>query len=1183
MAPNQSTQIVKRFQLIFLVSSILLIFSIFGAYYSLQRLIYHSSWVNHTNEVLLEAKDLSALVKDAETGQRGYMITLDPNYLESYTGAYQKVMLSADRLKELTKDNPDQQKQIIELKSLITDRFKQMENVLTLAELDINSSRKNAELQKGKYLMDQLEGVLSRIGKEESRLLKVREESQVTLITWSPIAVITAGLISVLITALAFIRIKKDLDERVKKQEEEQRQYRITNERIGRTEVLTTKVAEGNYDIRSEDIVNDDLGRIGKALNNMISSLKENDIEASKRNWLQAGLIQLGKLITAEKNVQPLCENLLVSVSEYVSADLATIYLLQYDHLKLMASYGAANPPDVLRANEGMLGKCLEKGEISLLDEIPATYLKIGSSLGSTEPVSVLMVPLRFGDEKIGVMEFAFLRPIPENDLNFFEQGAEMISTGLNTAIAYERVQELLEETQSQAEELQAQHSELENVNAELEAQAEKLQSSEEELRVQQQELQQTNIDLEERTLLLSESNMEINRKAEELTQATKYKSEFLANMSHELRTPLNSILLLSRLLSDNPDHNLNKEQIEYADVIRNSGNGLLSLIDEILDLSKIEAGKMELHFEDIAINKITEELRSLFAPVCKEKGIQLNIIVDQDIPSQFKTDEQRLQQILKNLLSNAVKFTPEGGVTLKISHPSKDTGTLCFEVIDTGIGIAEDKQHLIFDAFQQEDGSTKRKFGGTGLGLSICKELSRLLGGHISITSTPGEGSNFTLWVPVDATVSNIIPAHTQLISPVANNEFISENIPEAIPDSRNDLKPDDHVILIVEDDTQFAKVLQNYTLKQGYKAIVSVRGDEVLDLARKYVPKGILLDLQLPVKSGWQILEELKSDPTLRHIPVHIMSSHQAKKESLMKGAVDFIDKPVAIEQMKGMFQKIEYVLSRQPKKVLILEDNQKHAKALGYFLDSFKINSEVKTDVKEGIRSLKTDKVNCVILDMGIPDRSTYEVLEEVKKDPALENLPVIVFTGKSLSKPEEQKIRKYADSIVIKTAQSYQRMLDEVSIFLHLIGTSEPSGSVQYSKSTPLNEVLNNKTVLVADDDVRNIFSLSKTLETLKMKVITANDGKEAIDQLAKHPEIDIILLDMMMPNMDGYETARLIRKSKKTANVPIIAVTAKAMMGDRQKCISAGASDYITKPVDIDQLLSLLRVWLYDKN
>ncbi len=518
------------------------------------------------------------------------------------------------------------------------------------------------------------------------------------------------------------------------------------------------------------------------------------------------------------------------------------------------------------------------------------------------------------------------------------------------------------------------------------------------------------------------------------------------------------------------------------------------------------------------------------------------------------------------------------------MKHCVKDRNSICFEVSDTGIGIPHDKQQLIFEAFQQADGSTKRKFGGTGLGLSICKELSRLLGGNISVSSGSGEGSKFTLSLPLNgnsfaATIVEQVP--DEVVE--EKNEFISEHIPAAIDDDRSNLKADDKVILIVEDDTNFGKALLEYTRKQGYKGIVSVRGDEALQLARTYQPLGILLDLQLPVKSGWQVMEELKNEPSLRHIPVHIMSSHSMRKESLMKGAVDFIDKPIAIEQIDGMFQKIEYILARHPKKVLILEDNQKHAKALAYFLDSFKINSEVKTDLKAGVSALKTENVNCVILDMGIPDRSTYEVLEEVKKDPELEQLPIIVFTGKSLSKAEEQRIRQYADSIVIKTAHSYQRMLDEVSIFLHLVEEKSQPSNVQYSRSSALNEVLNNKTVLVADDDVRNIFSLSKTLETLKMKVITANDGKEAMEQLKKHPETDIVLLDMMMPNMDGYETARLIRSTKTTEKLPIIAVTAKAMTGDRQKCIAAGASDYITKPVDIDQLLSLLRVWLYDRH
>jgi signal transduction histidine kinase/CheY-like chemotaxis protein len=750
----------------------------------------------------------------------------------------------------------------------------------------------------------------------------------------------------------------------------------------------------------------------------------------------------------------------------------------------------------------------------------------------------------------------------------------------------------LLEETQAQSEELQLQHTELEAINAELEAQTEKLQASEEELRVQQEELEQTNEELSERSVLLEEKNTEIQKKSEALELTTRYKSEFLANMSHELRTPLNSILLLSRLLSENNNKGMNKEEIEFARVIMSSGNSLLGLIDEILDLSKIEAGKMELEFLEVPTKEITDSLASLFTQVAKEKNIGFEII-SKEAPLVIKTDRMRLEQILKNLLSNAIKFTEKGSVSLEIKINDDDDKIICFIVKDTGIGIPLDKQPLIFEAFQQADGSTKRKYGGTGLGLSISRELAKLLKGEIILHSKENEGSSFTLCLPIyGSSMKKVIVEKTPPIQiQEENNEeteskkkYISTTIPEEIEDDRDSISEDDKVILIVEDDMNFAKSLLTFTRKSGYKGIVSVRGDYALNFALMYKPVGILLDIELPVKSGWEVLEELKNNSQTKHIPVHIMSSHKLKQESLLKGAVDFLDKPVAFEKIPDVFMRIEHIISKESQKVLIIEDNPKHAKALSYFLETYNINSEIKSDVSDGLTSLTKNNVDCVILDMGIPDKQAYQILDGVKKSPGLENLPVIVFTGKSLSLKEEVKIKKYADSIIVKTAHSYQRMLDEVSLFLHLVeeNKNENGKKESYKKLNLLNNILFDKTVLVVDDDVRNIYSLTKALEVFKMNVITAFDGKEAIKVLEENPNTDIVLLDMMMPNMDGYETAEKIRSNPKHLSLPLIAVTAKAMTGDREKCIKAGASDYITKPVDIDQLLSLLRVWLYDK-
>jgi CheY-like chemotaxis protein len=636
-------------------------------------------------------------------------------------------------------------------------------------------------------------------------------------------------------------------------------------------------------------------------------------------------------------------------------------------------------------------------------------------------------------------------------------------------------------------------------------------------------------------------------------------------------------------LLSENHGNNLSQDQIEYAQVIQTSGKGLLTLIDDILDLSKIEAGKMDLEFINFSTNDMLQEMRSMFEPIAREKNLELIMNIEKEVPGMIESDRLRIEQILRNLLSNALKFTRKGKVEL---HMTRDRSNIIFNVKDTGIGIPEDKLQTVFEAFQQADGSTRRKYGGTGLGLSISRELAKLLGGEILLVSKEGEGSTFSLSIPIHYQKKEV-KQQPAIVTEIQQPEIVkteknytTDIIPKPVADDRDNIEEGDKSILIIEDDTAFAKSLLDYTRTKGYKGLVSVRGDEGIELAKKFRPLGILLDVQLPVKSGWEVMEELKSDKNTRHIPVHMMSSHEVKTRSLTKGAVDFINKPVAFEKLGEMFSRIEEALSKHPKKVLIVEENPKHAKALAVFLESHQVTSEIQNSIDDGIKALKSDDVDCVILDMGVPAQRSYDILENIKQSQGLENIPIIVFTGKNLSYVEEMRIKQYADSIVVKTAHSYQRILDEVSLFLHLVEENnreeKPS---RYRKMGEMGEVLKGKTILIADDDVRNIFSLTKLLENYGINVVTAIDGKEALNQLNTN-NVDLVLMDMMMPEMDGYESIMKIRKSGRFRNLPIIAVTAKAMTGDREKCINAGASDYITKPVDVDQLISLLRVWLY---
>lgn len=963
-------------------------------------------------------------------------------------------------------------------------------------------------------------------------------------------------------------------------------------------------IGQGNFDVVITPRSNEDV--LANSIKRMKQALRQFNKENNDKIWIHTGIEAVNERIAGEKEVKMLATDALDALVNYVGCEVGLFYSLQNNVLEYTSGYAVPDinsVPSEIKLGETLTGQAALKKETVYLHDLPGDYMSIKSASGNTKPKHVLIVPLVHNEVLEGVIELSSLSEFSDLALSMIEQIKPGISVALQTAKNRKQLQELLEKTQTQAEELKVQHNELEHMNTELEAQAQKLQSSEEELKVQQEELMQTNQELEERSKiveernqLIIERNIEIQQKAHELEQSTKYKSEFLANMSHELRTPLNSILLLSRLLTENPQQNLSDEQIEYAKVIQSSGNGLLVLIDEILDLSKIEAGKMDLELADVFVESIAEDLTSLFTPVAKDKKIDFSISKDADVPSVIYTDKMRLEQILKNLISNSLKFTSKGFVKLHISVPPDNNLCIAFSVKDTGIGIAKEKHQLIFEAFQQEDGSTRRKFGGTGLGLSISRELTRLLGGEIKVISEHGKGSEFIVYIP-KAKTDEIIKEKSTIAYDVVvldNSKELTEWNKEntildnaaifpAFDDDRDNISPDDKTILIVEDDINFAKALLNYTRKKGYKGVVAVRGDEGIALANQYKPAGILLDIKLPVKDGWEVMEELKQSSFTRHIPVHIMSSDSAKKESMQKGAVDFIAKPIALDKLHEVFKKIEHIITQQGKKVLIVEENQRHAKALAYYLETFNITAEISNDMTNGVAALKRDDVECVILDMGIPGSNAYDTLDIIRKDPALENLPIIIFTGKSLSKIEEQKIKQYANSIIIKTAFSYQRILDEVSLFLHLMEeskqrVSEPS---KYKNLGALSEVLSNKTILIADDDVRNIFSLTKALEQNNMKVLSAMDGEEALNTLKENTDIEIVLMDIMMPVMDGYETIKKIRENYKFKDLPIIAVTAKAMSGDREKCIEAGASDYISKPVDIDQLLSLLRVWLYE--
>ncbi len=1178
-------------------SLVVLIISSTASFISINNLVDSSDMVSHSNKVIRNLDRLFSLVKDAETGQRGYLLTGNQRFLEPYTQAKSEIADGLAAVSSEITDTPEQARNLEMLKSSIEAR-------LTTLDDNLNYKRQKKEvtaeqLLAGKVHMDEIRRTVRAMRTEEQTTLEQRTHSMNQFASYTPILIIISALLAIIITLVFYRKVTSEYEAKNGLNDELELKNIETEKRLLAIEEVTAQISDGDYNILLDEKAKDILGSVADPLNRMAKSLQNSFTTLEEKEWLSTAIAQLNDRMMGEKRIEVLASDILESIIEHTNSRVAAIYLQQEDnHLHLAGGYALAESvAKKLEVGEGIAGQAFRSKSQIMVENIENMDLTVSFATGNTKPKNIVAIPITRYNIPLGVIEVGATHPYTPLQLEFLAAVAGNVGLAFFGAQSRIKLQELLEETQAQSEELQTQHSELENINAELEAQSQKLLASEEELRVQQEELLQSNQELEERTSLLEEKNImieqrniDIQQKSAALEQSTKYKSEFLANMSHELRTPLNSILLLSKLMTDSED--LDKQYVEYAEVMQSSGQGLLTLIDEILDLSKIEAGKMTLEIQEVTVLEVSEDMKMLFAPQAKEKNLDLKIETDTTAASVLNTDKMRLEQILKNLLSNAIKFTSEGSITLNITL-DESTQKVHFSVTDTGIGIAPEKIQMVFEAFQQADGSTQRKYGGTGLGLSISRELARLLGGEIELKSTEGVGSTFTLILPVDATKPVEIPDTSQSEKPVYQPEiteelpkrFIADQIPQPIPDDREEITAQDKVILIIEDDTAFAKILLDYARKKDYKGVVAVRGDVGLEMAQHYKPLAILLDIQLPVMDGWQVMDALKSNPETKPIPVHIMSSMKFKQESLLRGAVDFINKPFALEQMQEIFKKLEHALNRSPKKVLIVEENEQHAKALSYFLTTNNINTDIVNNVAQSIDLLQNKEVDCVILDMGVPDKNAYETLETIKQSNGLEQLPIIVFTGKNLSKGEENRIKKYADSIVVKTAYSYQRILDEAGLFLHLV---EEKNKKQHERNGgfqnvgELRNILKDKTVLVADDDVRNIFSLTKALEVHGMKVLPAMDGKEAMAILEKDPSIDVVLMDMMMPEMDGYDTIREIRSIRKFSNLPVLAVTSKAMMGDREKCIAVGASDYISKPVDIDQLVSLLRVWLYDK-
>jgi CheY-like chemotaxis protein/HAMP domain-containing protein/GAF domain-containing protein len=1012
---------------------------------------------------------------------------------------------------------------------------------------------------------------------------------------------------------------------------------------------VATAVTEGDLTRIITVEAKGELDELKRNVNQMIANLKETTERNQEQDWLKTNLAKFSRMMQGQKDLDSVAKLIMSELTPLVGGHHAAFFLMDGDMresetLKLIASYAYKSRKHVanrFHMGEGLVGQSALERKPILLTNVPDDYIQINSGLGEAAPRNIMVLPILFEGEVKAVVELASFLPFSQIHQIFLDQLAESIGVVLNMIQANMRTEELLQqsqkltqELQSQSQELQTQQEELRRTNGELEAQARSLKASEEALKEQQEELQQVNEELEEKAALLAEQNKKVEQKnseveaarvaleekAEQLALSSRYKSEFLANMSHELRTPLNSLLILARLLTENKDGNLTEKQVEYAQTILGAGSDLLTLINDVLDLSKIEAGKMDINPTEVLLADVKDFVRRSFQPLAEQKGLVFDVEVDADLPGSVRTDGQRLQQVLKNLLSNSFKFTERGRVALTIreaersrrfNNPALDKAdrVLAFAVSDTGIGIPRNKQRLIFEAFQQADGTTSRKYGGTGLGLSISREIARLLGGEIRVESTENEGSTFTLFIPSnfdfpeqpgggrEDSVATTAPADwsarpspgggaaarpRELQERRIQRQELATMVEAPVHDDRAAIEDGDRVVLIVENDLSFARILLDMARDKGFKAIVAVDGESGLALANEYHPDAITLDIDLPGIDGWTVLDRLKHRSSTRHIPVHIVSGTEKSQRGLKQGAVSFLEKPVSKDALDDAFDGIARFIDEPVKSLLVVEDDDTQRMSIIELVGGDEdVNITAVGTAEEALERLAEQRFDCMVLDLGLAEMSGFALLEQIKNDPRVQELPIIIYTGKDLSQAEETQLRRYADTIIVKDVKSPERLLDETALFLHRVEARLPEQKRKMlERLHSADASFEGKKVLIVDDDVRNIFSLTSVLESYGMQVVFAENGREALGTLRDNPDVDLVLMDVMMPEMDGYETTQAIRGMEEFRSLPIIAVTAKAMKGDREKTLAAGASDYITKPVDTEQLLSLLRVWMY---
>ena len=1155
---------------------------LFGAVLFVSLIVYLLSvigWVEHTDRVTHNVSEAQRLSVDLETGMRGYVITGEESFLSPYDSAQPQIAKSLAMVRELVKDNPAQAERIDRIATLQAAWNQYASEVIALRRSggDYLSAMRRGQ---GKRLTDAMRTDYADVMRVEQSLRFERNQQANN----TSIAVIGLFLLFTL-TATGLLAY------------------------FGRRQLLQLSQDYGRTLARQEAAAN----------------------QLAEQAWVRSRQTELAGRLVGELGLRDVGAQVLDFFARHIDSTVGAVYVRDHaGNLDRVASYGFSREAEAasqrLGANQGLVGQAATGGRLMRAEPLSADYLKVNSGLGSMTPAALVLLPVAADGHVNGVVELGLLATPDERATQLLELVADDIANAIAAARYREQLQEVLAETQQLNEELQVQQEELRTSNEELEEQSRALRESQATLENQQAELEQTNDQLAERTEALDLRNAALRRvqadledRASELQRASRYKSEFLANMSHELRTPLNSALILSKLLVDNPQGNLTPEQVRFAQSIHSSGNDLLELINDILDIAKVESGKLDIVTETMPLATLADGLSMTFTPLANQKQLDFRVEMAPDAPATLLTDRHRVEQILKNLLANAIKFTESGSVTLQVS--GLPGGGAAFAITDSGIGIAPDQQEIIFEAFRQADGTTSRRYGGTGLGLSISRDLTRLLGGTLGVRSAPGAGSTFTLSLPAAApqaaaaapAAGGAAPVAMPVAYGVANAGALARPAPSLPPraapasasampppadagdaapargtaapalpfaDDRLSTRTDGRRVLVIEDEPQFAHILYDLAHELGYRCLVAHGAHDGFDLAVQFLPDAVLLDMRLPDAPGLSVLQRLKDEPRTRHIPVHVISGTDHVETALHMGAIGYAMKPASREQLRQVFDKFEEKLTQKLKSVLLVEDDALQREAVTRLIGDDDVAITAVESGEEAMALLHERVFDVMITDLRLPDMQGSDLLKRMSSEDICSFPPVIVYTGRNLTRDEEAELMRYSRSIIIKGARSPERLLDEVTLFLHKVEadmTSERRTMLRTARGR--DRVFEGRRVLLVDDDVRNIFALTSALEQRGAIVEIGRNGREALEKLDRVPDIDLVLMDVMMPEMDGLEATRRLRQDPRFAKLPVITITAKAMKDDQEQCLAAGASDYLAKPVDLDRLFSLMRVWM----